>query len=313
MTKVTQSKASTSLESQYLTKLYAKYKVGLFNPSSITHSLKIIIKEYNIHSWGNSQNPYYKICYYLGYAIMTHLYKDTDYISKPFLGINKIKLPAILLNKPIDILRFGCASETSHLHEKQTLTSLGIKIRSHTTLDLSNIPIQRCKLTDNDKRFSFIQGDASRMKFKSESIHLATTDLLLGSMNRDREKFILNDVRRVLIQNGFLLMKVFCGTDIEKPSANSGLIWRDIAISKYGEKNKRDNYIHLTKNQWNAIGTYYNKFIYSTYYTRFKYKNLKQIETTLHNVGFKIVKSKKIDSKTTDSIKGYFAILAKKV
>ena len=185
-------------------RLFAEHEVGLYEPKYFHVSLQEIAKANNVPEWGISQNSDSLVSYYLGYAIMTQLMRHQNDANptKPFQGIDRLPIPEALLKEPVDILRFGCASESSHLLERQTLSSAGIRIRAHTTVDMCKIPLARCELVNDDNRFSFAQGDASGLDKEDSSMDLATTDLLLGSMPREKEAAILADVRRVLRRKG---------------------------------------------------------------------------------------------------------------
>jgi ubiquinone/menaquinone biosynthesis C-methylase UbiE len=305
-----------SLESEkQSSKIFAEHKVGLYRPEDLHESLREIAEANGLPEWGKVENSDYLTSYYLGYAIMTQLMRHQEDANptKPFLGVDRLSLPETLLKKPTDILRFGCASESSHLLEREALLSMGVQIGTHITVDMCKIPLTRCNLINNDSRFSFCQGDASNLDSANASMDLATTDLLLGSMPREKEVAILNDVRRVLRPDGTLLMKVMAGTSSGNPSEDLGLQWRTDVIKKYGEDGDCDNYIGLMKNQWEQLGQNYRSFILQTYDGSNKYEDLNEIKQILMRVGFKTTDVQKIDNDMTDPGKGFFALLAEKV
>ena len=296
-------------------RLFAEHKVGLYRPEDLHESLQEIAKANGVPDWGILQNSDSLVSYYLGYAVMTQLmrYQNDANPTKPFFGIDRLSIPEALSRNPVDVLRFGCASESSHLLERQALSSMGIQIHAHTTIDMCKVPLVRCGLVNNDNRFSFIQGDASSLDKEDASIDLATTDLLLGSMPREKESAILADVRRVLRPDGSLLMKVMAGTSSGNPPEDLGLQWRAGVLQRYGESDGRDQYVGFSRDQWDQLGRNYRDFIIPTYDDSYKYQDLEEIEKVLTNAGFKTTDAQKIDSDTPDPQKGFFALLARKM
>jgi|GEM_PF-1662800 hypothetical protein len=306
---------SESEEERRISKLFAAHRVGLYGPEDIHESLQEIAKANGVPEWGVSKNPDSLVSYYLGYAVMTQLMRHQNDANptKPFFGVDRLPIPEALLKGPTDVLRFGCASESSHLLEREALLSMGVQIGVHSTVDMCKIPLARCELMNNDDRFSFIQGDASNLDKEDASIDLATTDLLLGSMPREKESAVLTDVRRVLQPNGSLLMKVMAGTSSGNPPEDLGLQWRAEVVRRYGENDGRDQYIELSKDQWEQLGRNYRDFIIPTYDDSYKYQSLGEIEKVLADAGFETTNTQKVDDDASDSQKGFFALLARKI
>lgn len=272
-------------------KLFADNKVGIYHPQDLDQSLKEIAKSNDNNEWGGLQQELDKTAYYVGYATHWNIQGNVESDSTPFQDFDKLHFPPEFHEKPLDILRFGCAGEMSLEIEMDYYKKTGITVKNHTTIDLSPIPLKRILLSGQIKTNPKI-ANATSLPFPDSSFDLLVTDQLLGSNSREKELALLKEIRRVAKPDSQIVMKVFAGLGTEGINKNKGFEWRENAINKFGEENGRDKYVGLTQYQWAKLGMHYANFVNSVYFNpNTSFSNFGEIEKLFNQAGFKIEES----------------------
>jgi hypothetical protein len=309
-------------------KILANQDLSVFYPEDLDAALAQIARSschdyqqaspqagaYPSKEWSTTEDGLDTVAYYLGYAIHWNLLGDRESESTPFQDLEKLSLPRALTESSLDILRFGCAGEMSIVIELEKLRQAGIRINSHTTVDLSPIPIGRIKSAGLET--DAVQENACNLHFPDHSFDLFTSDQILGSNEREKERALLSELYRVGKDQSYLIMKVFCGLGTQGLRPHTGLKWRAEAIEKYGETNGRDGYIGLTEDQWQQLGERYVRFVNNAYFNPLtSYCSIKEIGAMLATTGFGIEQSLDYETKKVNGPErtGDFIILARKI
>jgi SAM-dependent methyltransferase len=309
----------SSRKDSTLPQLLSQENLGLYNPQDLRSELKKIGDANNINSWqiGNetSEQNEETVAYFLGQDVACKLWRSarTRNLSMPFLGVEKLTIPDKEKQTPQDVLLVGCASIGSYELEQKALEELGIPVRNHWTIDISNLPLQRIKKSlpktvffDNlpaQKQQALLQGepaenqillkqDAKDMPVPNGFFNIVMTDLLFGSVGSDTEKQILKEIGRVMKPDGQFIMRasVVSDTNIQKmpPIMDiTGLGWYQYMKSNYGENplTQRDNYMNLTHEQWTEFGKLYSNFIQKHYYGKDRFRSFDEIKKFIEQTG----------------------------